>query len=197
MTGHPVRLGLRENRAQFALLVAINAFVGAMVGLERSTLPLIGRDDFGLTSSAAVLSFIVAFGIAKALTNLAAILLLSGVVVKLTRDYDLQLRAGVSPRAGGRGAAEAARRVSLRRGREEGGRMMSDEYVDRVSEVVTGIVRQAGDRNNVLVDLGKVEALLPRSEQVDGERRQYENERIEIRGRIENILARFDGIDLG
>src|SRR5207244_2779469 len=44
------------------------------------------------------------------------------------------------------------------------------EYVDRVSEVVTGIVQQAGDRNNVLVDLGKVEALLPRSEQVDGER---------------------------
>ena len=48
MTGHPVRLGLRENRAQFALLVAINAFVGAMVGLERSTLPLIGRDDGSL-----------------------------------------------------------------------------------------------------------------------------------------------------
>src|SRR3989440_11607590 len=48
--------------------------------------------------------------------------------------------------------------------------MMYDEYVDRVTEVVTGIVQQAGDRNNVLVDLGKVEALLPRSEQVDGER---------------------------
>ena len=48
--------------------------------------------------------------------------------------------------------------------------MMYDEYVDRVTEVVTGIVEQAGDRNNVPVDLGKVEALLPRSEQVDGER---------------------------
>jgi N utilization substance protein A len=48
--------------------------------------------------------------------------------------------------------------------------MMYDEYVDRVSEVVSGIVQKAGDRNNVLVDLGKVEALLPRSEQVDGER---------------------------
>ena len=48
--------------------------------------------------------------------------------------------------------------------------MMYDEYIDRVGEVVTGIVQQAGDRNNVLVDLGKVEALLPRSEQVDGER---------------------------
>jgi MFS family permease len=67
-----VELGLRENVAQFALLVAVNAFVGAMVGLERSTLPLIGRDDFGLASSAAVLSFIVAFGLAKAFTNLAA-----------------------------------------------------------------------------------------------------------------------------
>ena len=67
-----VRLGLRENLAQFSLLVAVNAFVGAMVGLERSTLPLIGEDDFGLTSSAAVLSFIVAFGLAKSLTNLAA-----------------------------------------------------------------------------------------------------------------------------
>ena len=48
--------------------------------------------------------------------------------------------------------------------------MMYDEYIDRVTEVVTGIVQQAGDRNNVLIDLGKVEALLPRSEQVDGER---------------------------
>jgi MFS family permease len=67
-----VRLGLRENLPQFSLLVAINAFVGAMVGLERSTLPLIGEADFGLTSSAAVLSFIVAFGLAKSVTNLAA-----------------------------------------------------------------------------------------------------------------------------
>jgi MFS family permease len=67
-----VELGLRENLAQFSLLVAINAFVGAMVGLERTTLPLIGRDDFGLASKAAVLSFIVAFGLAKALTNLGA-----------------------------------------------------------------------------------------------------------------------------
>jgi MFS family permease len=71
MTG-PVRLGLRENLAQFSLLVALNAFVGAMVGLERSTLPLIGEEDFGLASKAAVLSFIVAFGAAKALTNLGA-----------------------------------------------------------------------------------------------------------------------------
>jgi MFS family permease len=72
VTEPSVRLGLRENRAQFSLLVLVNAFVGAMVGLERSTLPLVGRQDFGLRSSAAVLSFIVAFGAAKALTNLAA-----------------------------------------------------------------------------------------------------------------------------
>jgi MFS family permease len=72
MAGGRVKLGLRENLPQFALLVAVNAFVGAMVGLERSTLPLIGRDDFGLSSSAAVLSFIVAFGLAKSVTNLGA-----------------------------------------------------------------------------------------------------------------------------
>jgi MFS family permease len=68
----PVRLGLRENASQFTMLVLINAFVGAMVGLERATLPLVGRQNFGLGSTAAVLSFIVAFGIVKALTNLAA-----------------------------------------------------------------------------------------------------------------------------
>jgi MFS family permease len=67
-----VELGLRENVAQFSLLIAVNAFVGAMVGLERSTLPLVGREEFDLASSAAVLSFIVAFGLVKALTNLGA-----------------------------------------------------------------------------------------------------------------------------
>jgi MFS family permease len=67
-----VELGLRQNLAQFSLLVAVNALVGAMVGLERSTLPLIAEDSFGVTSSAAVLSFIVAFGLAKAFTNLGA-----------------------------------------------------------------------------------------------------------------------------
>ena len=72
MTPAPVRLGLRANVGQFALLVALNAFVGAMVGLERSVLPLIGEDDFGLSSKSAILSFVVAFGIAKALANLAA-----------------------------------------------------------------------------------------------------------------------------
>ena len=72
MTPVAVRLGLRANAGQFALLVALNAFVGAMVGLERSVLPLIGEEDFGLTSKSAILSFVVAFGVAKALANLAA-----------------------------------------------------------------------------------------------------------------------------
>jgi len=79
-------------------------------------------------------------------------------------------RADVTPEGFGRIAAQTAKQVILQRIREEERRMMYDEYIDRVSEVVTGIVQQAGDRNNVLVDLGKVEALLPRSEQVDGER---------------------------
>lgn len=72
MTQRRVELGLRENVAQFSLLVAINAFVGAMLGLERSTLPLVGKQEFDLGSTAAILSFIVAFGLIKALTNLGA-----------------------------------------------------------------------------------------------------------------------------
>jgi MFS family permease len=67
-----VELGLRANARQFSLLVGLNALVGGMVGLERSVLPLIGKNDFGLRSSAAILSFVVAFGAAKALSNLAA-----------------------------------------------------------------------------------------------------------------------------
>ena len=67
-----VRLGLRANVRQFSLLVALNALVGGMVGLERSVLPLIGKQDFGLRSTTAILAFVVAFGAAKALTNLAA-----------------------------------------------------------------------------------------------------------------------------
>jgi MFS family permease len=72
LSGRRVELGLRENAAQFSLLVAVNALVGAMVGLERSTLPLIGEDSFGIGTSVAVLSFIVAFGLAKSVTNLGA-----------------------------------------------------------------------------------------------------------------------------
>ena len=65
-------LGLRANAGQFALLVALNGLVGAMVGLERSVLPLVGSDDFGLESTAAILAFVVAFGAAKALANLVS-----------------------------------------------------------------------------------------------------------------------------
>ena len=67
-----VRLGLRANARQFGLLVALNALVGGMVGLERSVLPLVGKQDFGLRSTSAILAFVLAFGAAKALTNLAA-----------------------------------------------------------------------------------------------------------------------------
>ena len=67
-----VRLGLRANAGQFALLVGLNALVGGMVGLERSVLPLVGKQDFGLRSSSTILAFVVAFGASKALTNLAA-----------------------------------------------------------------------------------------------------------------------------
>jgi MFS family permease len=67
-----VRLGLRANAAQFTLLVGLNALVGALVGLERSVVPLIGRDEFGIHSQAAILAFVVAFGAAKAITNLLA-----------------------------------------------------------------------------------------------------------------------------
>jgi len=67
-----VRLGLRPNLAQFSLLVVVNAFVGAMVGLERSILPAIAKQEFHLAARAAVLSFIVAFGVTKAFTNYLA-----------------------------------------------------------------------------------------------------------------------------
>jgi MFS family permease len=68
-TRPPVRLGIRENLAQFSLLVVVNAFVGAMVGLERSILPAIAEREFHLAARAAILSFIVVFGVVKAVTN--------------------------------------------------------------------------------------------------------------------------------
>jgi MFS family permease len=67
-----VRLGLRENLGQFSLLVLVNAFVGAMVGMERTILPAIAEREFHLAAKAAVLSFIVVFGVTKALTNYLA-----------------------------------------------------------------------------------------------------------------------------
>ena len=67
-----VTLGIRANLAQFSLLVVVNAFVGAMVGMERAILPSIAEQEFHLAARAAILSFIVVFGITKALTNYLA-----------------------------------------------------------------------------------------------------------------------------
>lgn len=64
-----IKLGLKENWKQFSLLVIVNAFVGGMVGLERSILPEIAEKEFGLAVKTAILSFIVIFGITKAITN--------------------------------------------------------------------------------------------------------------------------------
>jgi len=67
-----IRLGLRENWQQFALLVVINAFVGGMVGIERTVVPLIGSEEFGIVSTTLVVSFIVSFGVVKAFANLVS-----------------------------------------------------------------------------------------------------------------------------
>lgn len=72
-----VKLGLRENWKQFTILVVINALVGGMVGLERSILPGIAEQDFDLTAKSAILTFIVVFGISKAITNYYAGILAS------------------------------------------------------------------------------------------------------------------------
>lgn len=68
----PIHLGLRSNWQQFTLLVIVNAFVGAMVGLERTVVPLIPEADFGLVSRSVTLAFIVSFGVVKALANVLA-----------------------------------------------------------------------------------------------------------------------------
>src|ERR671910_812168 len=70
--GPDVRLGLGANWQQFWLLVLVNAFVGAMVGLERTVLPLLAEAEFGVASRSAALSFIATFGAVKALTNFFA-----------------------------------------------------------------------------------------------------------------------------
>jgi MFS family permease len=67
-----IRLGLKENAAQFSLLVLVNAFVGGMVGIERTVLPLIAESDFHLSSNSVVLSFLISFGLTKAVLNLAS-----------------------------------------------------------------------------------------------------------------------------
>src|SRR2546430_17728011 len=67
-----VRLGLRENWPQFALLIATNAFVGGMVGLERTVVPLLGASEFRIASTTVIVSFIVTFGVVKAISNLVS-----------------------------------------------------------------------------------------------------------------------------
>ena len=68
----PVHLGLSDNWRQIALLVAANMFAGGMIGMERTILPGLAEEEFGITSKTAVVSFIATFGLAKALTNLLA-----------------------------------------------------------------------------------------------------------------------------
>ena len=72
MTTNELKLGLAANWRPFTLLVIVNAFVGAMVGQERTLLPLIAEADFHLASRSVILSFLVSFGIVKALANLFA-----------------------------------------------------------------------------------------------------------------------------
>ena len=72
MESNPIKLGLRPNIRQFLILVLVNAFVGAMIGLEQTVVPLIGKNDFGIESSAIIVSFIASFGAVKAVLNLLA-----------------------------------------------------------------------------------------------------------------------------
>ena len=101
-----IRLGLRENLGQFSLLVLVNAFVGAMVGMERSILPAIAEQEFHLAARAAILSFIVVFGVTKALTNYVA--------GRLVRPLRAQARPG--GRLAGRGAGAVPADVGARPG---------------------------------------------------------------------------------
>ncbi|HTH23427.1 MAG TPA: MFS transporter [Nitrososphaeraceae archaeon] len=72
MKSKPIKLGLRPNIQQFLILVLVNAFVGAMIGLEQTVVPLIGKSEFGIESSAIIVSFIASFGAVKAVLNLLA-----------------------------------------------------------------------------------------------------------------------------
>ena len=73
-----IGLGLRQNINQFSILVLVNAFVGAMIGLEQTVVPLIGRDEFGIESNALIVSFIASFGAVKAVLNLFAVGFVTG-----------------------------------------------------------------------------------------------------------------------
>jgi MFS family permease len=67
-----IRLGLKANINQFLLLIIVNAFVSAMIGLEQTVVPLLGKEEFGIESNTLFLSFIASFGIVKAILNLFA-----------------------------------------------------------------------------------------------------------------------------
>jgi MFS family permease len=67
-----IKQGLRQNLGQFVILIVVNAFVGAMIGLEQTVVPLIGKNEFGIESNAIILSFIASFGLVKAILNLYA-----------------------------------------------------------------------------------------------------------------------------
>jgi len=69
---NPIKLGLRPNIQQFLILVLVNAFVGAMIGLEQTVVPLVGKVEFGIESSAIIVLFIASFGAVKAVLNLLA-----------------------------------------------------------------------------------------------------------------------------
>src|SRR5690554_160563 len=69
MTGSAVELGLKTNWKQFVLLIIVNAFVGGMVGMERTIFPEFASSQFGIESTTAILSFITAFGLSKAIMN--------------------------------------------------------------------------------------------------------------------------------
>src|SRR5881396_317796 len=69
---NPIKLGLRPNIQQFLILVLVNAFVGAMIGLEQTVVPLIGKNEFGIESNAIIVSFIASFGAVEAILNLYA-----------------------------------------------------------------------------------------------------------------------------
>jgi hypothetical protein len=71
-TDQKLKLGIRENLGQFSLLVLINAFVGGMVGLERTIVPLLGSEEFRPGSTSAITAFIVSFGLTKALVDLVS-----------------------------------------------------------------------------------------------------------------------------
>jgi hypothetical protein len=67
-----IQLGIRPNLNQFLLLILLNAFVGGMVGLERTVVPLIGSETFHLAAASIVTGFIVSFGVVKGVTNLVS-----------------------------------------------------------------------------------------------------------------------------